>query len=206
MSEKKTMEDCWEELIRASQWIHWNQKKTETKKKLAEVSEAKLARPIEDALFLKKEIIDELKRSEKTTNRWKSFDKTSDSDGAQLHGMNSFIVKMKDEGDDRYKHISETFTNIEKKILDMDKGNAVITGFHSETSEPEVIQFLTESTTETGMTMENARIECTAKPITHAFIHFKNDEERKQIRQVSEHAEKRVTRKKVEDIAINGRR
>ena len=28
------------------------------------------------------------------------------------------------------------------------------------------------------MTIENARIECSAKPITHAFIHFKNDEER----------------------------
>ena len=26
--------------------------------------------------------------------------------------------------------------------------------------------------------MENVRIECPAKPITHAFIHFKNDEER----------------------------
>ena len=27
--------------------------------------------------------------------------------------------------------------------------------------------------------MESVRIECPAKPITHAFIHFKNDEERK---------------------------
>ena len=26
--------------------------------------------------------------------------------------------------------------------------------------------------------MENVIIECPAKPITHAFIHFKNDEER----------------------------
>ena len=54
----------------------------------------------------------------------------------------------------------------------------MITGFHSETSEPEVIQLLKESLTEMGMTIENARIECTAKPITHAFIHFKNDDER----------------------------
>ena len=60
----------------------------------------------------------------------------------------------------------------------MNQGKAVITGFHSETSEPEVIQLLKESIAEIGMTMENARIECTAKPITHAFIHFKNDEER----------------------------
>ena len=28
------------------------------------------------------------------------------------------------------------------------------------------------------MTVENVRIECPAKPITHAFIHFKNGEER----------------------------
>ena len=64
---------------RASQWIHWNQKKMETKKgKLAEVSEGKLARPSEDALFLKQEIIDALKRSEeKAKKRWKSFYKKS---------------------------------------------------------------------------------------------------------------------------------
>ena len=54
----------------------------------------------------------------------------------------------------------------------------MITGFHSETCEPEVIQLLKESITEIGMTIENVRIECLAKPITHAFIHFKNDEER----------------------------
>ena len=58
------------------------------------------------------------------------------------------------------------------------QGKAVITGFHNETSKPEVIQLLKESITEIGMTMENLRIECPAKPITHAFIHFKNDEER----------------------------
>ena len=28
------------------------------------------------------------------------------------------------------------------------------------------------------MSIEKARIECTAKPITHAFIYFKNDDER----------------------------
>ena len=60
----------------------------------------------------------------------------------------------------------------------MNQGKAVITGFHNETSEPELIQLLKESITEIGMTMENVRIECLSKPITHAFIHFKNDEER----------------------------
>ena len=54
----------------------------------------------------------------------------------------------------------------------------MITGFHNETSEPEVKQLLKESITEIGMTIENARIESPAKPITHAFIHFNNDEDR----------------------------
>ena len=35
-----------------------------------------------------------------------------------------------------------------------------------------------ESKTEIGMTIANARVECTAKPITHACNHFNNDDER----------------------------
>ena len=112
--------------------------------------------------------------------------KISDSVGAQLHGMNSSFVKMKKVMTDTSKSV---MIHEYRKILDMDEelkgahvdwnqGKAVITGFHSETSEPEVIQLLKESITEMGMAIENARIECTAKPITHAFIHFKNDEER----------------------------
>ena len=95
-----------------------------------------------------------------------------DSVGTQLHGMNSTIVKTKEE-DDRYKQISEGIMNMEKKILDIDERyenrssqprgahgdqnqcKAVITGFHNETSESE--------------TIENSKIECSAKPITHAF-------------------------------------
>ena len=94
----------------------------------------------------------------------KFLQQISDSVGAHLHGMNSSIVKMK-EGGDRYKQINERFTDIEKKILDIDRkyeskseeskgahvdrnpGKAVITGFHSETSEPEVAQLLKESLT-----------------------------------------------------------
>ena len=82
----------------------------------------------------------------------------------------------------------------------------MITGFHNETSEPEVIQLLKESFTEIGMMMENARIECPAKPIAHAFIHFKNDEERNKFVRSGNMLKKRVTRKKVENITINGRR
>ena len=54
----------------------------------------------------------------------------------------------------------------------------VITGFHSETTESEVIQLLKEMINEIGMDFWSARIECLAKPITRAFIHFANDGER----------------------------
>ena len=88
-----------------------------------EVSEGKLVRPSEDALFLKKEIIDALKRSdEKDDEQMEKFlQKISDSVGTQIHGRNSTIAKMKEEGDDRYKQISERITKKEKKILDMDE-------------------------------------------------------------------------------------
>ena len=38
--------------------------------------------------------------------------------------MNSAIVKMKEEGDDRYKQINVRFTDIEKKILEVEKTKA----------------------------------------------------------------------------------
>ena len=118
----------------------------------------------------------------------------TDSVGTQLHGVSSTIVKMKEE-DDRCTQISERVTNIEKRILDIDEKcenrsgeprgahgdqnqvKAVITGFHIETSESEVIQLLKETITERGMSIVNARIECPAKPITRVFIHLKNDDE-----------------------------
>ena len=54
----------------------------------------------------------------------------------------------------------------------------MITGFHSETTESEFMQLLKELINEVGMDFGNARIECTAKPITRAFIHFIIDGER----------------------------
>ena len=45
----------------------------------------------------------------------KFLQKISDSVGAQLHGMNSAIVKIKEEEDDRYKQINERFTDIEEE-------------------------------------------------------------------------------------------
>ena len=124
--------------------------------------------------------------------------------GSQIQGMNSSIVKMqemnekmKEEGEDRYKQFNERITNMERKILDMDEkrenrsednkkehvgedqGKTVIAGFHSETTESEITQLLKEMINEIGMDFGgSARIECPAKPITHAFIHFVNDGER----------------------------
>ena len=135
--------------------------------------------------------------------------------------MNSSIVKMEEE-DDRYKQFNERITNMERKILDMDEkyenrseeprgahvdqnqDKAVMTGFHSETSEPEAIQLLKESLTEIAMTIENARMECLAKPITHAFIHFKLDDERNKYIRTANMLRKEL--RKVKDNAINGRR
>ena len=61
--------------------------------------------------------------SRKTDEKMDKFiQKISDSVGAQLHGMDSAIVKKKEEEyDDRYEEINVRFTDIEKKILDIDK-------------------------------------------------------------------------------------
>ena len=78
--------------------------------------------------------------------------------------------------DEKYENRSEV---IKGEHVNENQGTAVVTGFHSGKTESEVTQLLKESINEVGMNIGNARIECTAKPITHAFIHFKNDGERK---------------------------
>ena len=50
----------------------------------------------------------------------KFLQKITDSVGTQFQGINSSIVKMKEE-DDRYKQFSERITNMEREILDMDE-------------------------------------------------------------------------------------
>ena len=114
-----------------------------------------------------------------------------DTVGTQLHGMNSTVAKMKEE-DDRYKQINERIMNMERTILDTDEkcenrsdehkgahghqhqGKAEMTGFHSDTSESEVMHLLKETITEIGESIKNARIACFAKPFTRAFIYFKS--------------------------------
>ena len=95
---------------------------------------------------------------------------------------------MKEEGENRYNQFNERIANMERRILDIDEkyenrsednkkehvgenqGKTVITGFHSETAESEVTQLLREMINEIGMDFGSARIECPAKPITHAFM------------------------------------
>ena len=58
--------------------------------------------------------------SRKTDEKMNTFLQTiTDSVGTQLHGLNSTIVKMKE--DDRYMQISERIMNMEKKVLDIDE-------------------------------------------------------------------------------------
>ena len=122
--------------------------------------EGKSTRPSDDAMFLRREIIDALKRSDEKwkltrgeqTKRWTNLMKmekilqtNKDSVGTQLHGVNTTIAKMKEEGRNKYKQINERMTNVEKKIFvideksenrndepnrahdDQNQGNAVVT-------------------------------------------------------------------------------
>ena len=162
-------------------------------------------KPNDDTVYLRRDIMESYSR--KTDEKMENFSRKADdmlekflqvtsTVANQIQGMNSSFVKMKEEGGDRYKQFNERITNIERQILDVDEkyenqseviegvhvdenqGKTVVTGFHSETTESEVTQLLKELINEVGMDFGNARIECSAKPITHAFIHFKNDGER----------------------------
>ena len=75
------------------------------------LSTVRRAHPCSNISFLLAAQSERKKNDEKME---KFLQKISDSVGAQLHGMNSSIVKMKEEGDDRYKQISERFTKYRK--------------------------------------------------------------------------------------------
>ena len=87
---------------------------TETEKK-------RKLRPSDDAMFLRKAIINAIKRSDEQMESYsKKTDEKMDnflqSVGTQLRGMNSTFEKMKEEGEDRYKQIDERIANMEKKF------------------------------------------------------------------------------------------
>ena len=73
----------------------------------------------------------------------------------------------------------------------------MITGFHKETTESEVTQLLREMINEIGMDFGRAGIECTAKPITHAFIHFMDNGDRNKFIRSANMLKKEVRGRKV---------
>ena len=162
--------------------------------------------------------------SRKTDEKMEKFlQQISDSVGAQLHGMNSAIVKMKEEEeDDRYKQINERFTNIEKsltwtKIRKQDwrkQGSACWQepGWGSDKRIPQRNIWARGRTTLERIHYRNRSDDSKRENWTHreadhtCFHSFQERWRKKQIRQVSEHADHTVTRKEVENITINGRR
>ena len=77
--------------------------------------------------------------------------------------------------DEKYEYRSE---DNKKEHFDENQGKTVITGFHCEPTESEVSKLLREMINEIGMDFGRERIECPAKPITHAFIHFMDNGDR----------------------------
>ena len=102
--------------------------KEKKKRKLEEMSEGKSTRPSENAMFLRRETIDTITKSDEKMGTYsekaggkvdKLLQTINDSVGSQLNGINTTIAKMKEECDDRYKQINERIANMEKKISDI---------------------------------------------------------------------------------------
>ena len=89
----------------------------------------------------------------------------------------------------KYEHRSE---DNKQEHVNANQGETVITRFHSETTESEVIQLLKEMINEIGVDYGSARIVCPAKPITHAFIYFANDGERNKFIKSTNMLKKRI--------------
>ena len=138
----------------------------------------------------------------------------------KLHETNE---KMKEEGENKFNKIDERFKDMEKKIMDLDKkyenrsdddrngnvianqGETVIAGLHKETTESRVADTLKEMIKEIGMDYEKVKLVCPAKPITHAFVYFENDNERNKFIR-SANMLKKIKRKKDQNNEIDGSR
>ena len=116
--------------------------------------------------------------------------------------MTTKIDKLNEENDDKYNRMNEKITTMEKRMTmledpnnigsgtktndtegnnseeDQNKKGAVVTGFHDDTTEQEVQDVLGEITTTIEMPIDQIQIKCPAKPITHAFLQFKDNDER----------------------------
>ena len=93
-----------------------------------------MTKPNDDTVYLRRDVMEAFKRSDekmesysrKADEKMENFSRKADemmekflqitsTAGNQIQGMNSSIVKMKEEGDDRYKHFNTRITNIEEK-------------------------------------------------------------------------------------------
>ena len=100
---------------------HEREEDREKKRKLEEGKEGKMTKPNDHAVYLRRDVMEALKRSdekwkatqERLTKKMENFSRKADemmekflqitsTVGNQIHGMNSSIVKMKEQGDDRY--------------------------------------------------------------------------------------------------------
>ena len=74
-----------------------------------------MTKPNDDTVYLRRDIMEALKRSDekmesysrKADEMMEKFPQITSTVGNQIQGMNSSIVKMKEEGDDRYKQFNE---------------------------------------------------------------------------------------------------
>ena len=61
---------------------------------------------------------------------------------------------------------------------DQNQRRAVVAGFHHDTTEQQVQDILKENLTTIRMSTDQIQIKCPAKPITHAFLQFTDNDER----------------------------
>ena len=89
--------------------LHETEKDREKKRKLEEGKEGKMTKPDDDTVYLRREKMEALKRSDE---KMESYSRKADEKMENI---------SKEEGDDRYKQFNERLTNIERQILDMDE-------------------------------------------------------------------------------------
>ena len=139
---------------------------------------------------------------EKMQSMTKQTNKTIlQSVGSQRQGTNTTIEKMKVENEDNHRRMDEQINTTEQMMTmledsdrrrsdtkandmegktsqeDQNQRRTVVTGFHDDTTTQEEQDTLKEITTTTGMSMEQIQIKCPTKPITHAFLQFKDNDE-----------------------------
>ena len=79
------------------------------------------------------------------------------------------------------------------------QSETVITGLHSDTTESEVTVMLKEIMNGIGMDFVNVKLVCPAKPITHAFIYFANDNERNKFIRSANILKRELRRRKIRE-------